>query len=330
MKFKTYSYLIISFLFIFVSCSKENNQQSLRERKLREITLPTKITILDFDTSNTEFLPDSLSKDLNDLTQKNFSVKPRMQLNYEPKWAIGYKIKTDKDFDILIVEQGTTSKIRCLITISKKPPIKIISSIIVAIDNYKETNNVIESELWASDISHDLTVKVNRQYEKIENSNNINLDENLENENIFTSEEKFKILPTGMIEFIKKPKFVKNDSLIIDKKYNVAVIYLNKLDPQISEYNEEWLLNSNELENICNYNSIQTQYCYNNFDSVFIKNPHGKIVDTINIKNFVNENKMGFILAKNNKTPIYFPFKNNKEYIEPFSQYFDMPFIIKE
>ena len=329
MHIKNPIFIFLFFIFLFLSCNDEENNLKLRKRALKEITLPTKISILDYDTSNTEYLPDSLSKELNNLTSNNNSLKPQLQLNYDNKWAIGYKIKTDKDFDILVVEQGKYSKIRCLITISKKQPIKIISSIIVAIDNYKETKNSIESELWTSDITNDLLVRVNKQYEKIENNTNIYIDENIENNNVFITEDKFKILPDGKIEFIKKNIPTKIDSNIIDKKYQVVLIFMKKTEDESAQFSENWLVNNTEIQNICTENSVQSQYCYDNFESAIIKNSIGKNIDTLNIKNIIKDYNVGYIVAKNNKTPQYIPYTNINEILLSFSQYFEFQFIIK-
>jgi len=312
------------------SCSNDDDVQTLRDKTIKELTLPAKVSLVDYDSSNTEFLSDTLSKQLNGLTGRFPGEKPQLKLSYDQKWSIGYKIKSDKDFDIMVVEQGKNSKIRCLITISKKNPIQIISSIIVALDNYKESIGLIESEVWTSDISKDLLVKVNKQYEKIKNSEtNKNSEADINDKNVALTEETYKILSSGKIEIMKKNYQAKIDSTL-NNKYDAIIFYMVKASDESPQLSEDWLLYNNEIQTICNENNIQTQYCYENFEKVSITNSKGKIIETLNIKPFVDEFSSGYIVAKNDKKPMFIPFSKPVETLPLISKYFGVELLVKQ
>jgi len=322
--------IYFSIILILSSCNNNDDVQTLRDKTIKELTLPAKVSLVDYDSSNTEYLSDTLSQQLNSLTGRFPGEKPQLKLSYDQKWSIGYKIKSDKDFDIMVVEQGKNSKVRCLITISKKIPIQIISSIIVALDNYKESLGSIESEVWTSDISKDLLVKVNKQYEKIKNTE-INKKSESENDgkNIALAEETYKILPSGKIEIMKNTYQTKIDSTI-NKKYDIVIIFMIKATDESPQLSEDWLLYNNDIQNICSENNIQTQYCYDNFEKVNISNSKGKTIETLNIKTFVDEFSSGYIVAKNDKKPLYIPFSKPEESLPLISKYFGVELILKQ
>lgn len=311
-------YMISMLIFLF-SCSRENNENSLRNQTINELVLPATINFSETDTSIREYLSEELTKQLNELNKNQIQDHSKIKYNYQDKWNIGYKIKSEKDFDIMVVEQLGEAKIKCLITISKKNPIRIISSIIVALDNYQEKKGILESENWTSEISSDLKVKVKKHYEKIVDENEVSKP----GLNVVNNHDLYKILPDGTIENISKNDGNKKDS-IMSSKYDVVIIFMNKLADEAPQLSEDWLLFNTEIENFCNSSDIQVQYCYDNFEQVSIVNSKKKTVAKLNIKKYSQQYNSGYILASDDSPMIYIPYGPSDVTIKYIKQYFKL------
>jgi hypothetical protein len=309
---------VVSLLLSLYSCTNRDDKNSLREQTIKELNLPATINFSESDTALRESLSEDLTKQLYELNKNQLKDKSKIKFNYHDKWNIGYRIKSDKDFDIMVVQQEKDAKIKCLVTISKKKPIRIISSIIVALDNYNETKGVLESENWTSEISPDLTVKVNKHYEKI-------LDEDVatssKGSNVENNHDLYKILPDGKIEFISKNEPGKQDSSLL-KKYDAVIIFMNKPADEAPQLSEDWLLYNTEVENYCATVGIQVQYCYDNFTNVTILNPKKKAIAKLNIQKSVDQYGSGYIFASDDTPLIYVPFGPSEETIKYIKQYF--------
>ena len=315
------SFLLISiiglFLFLF-SCSNRDDKNSLREQTIKELNLPATINFSETDTVLSESLSEDLAKQLYELNKNQLKDHSKIKFNYQDKWNIGYRIKSDKDFDIMVVQQEKDAKIKCLITINKKKPIRIISSIIVALDNYKETKGILESENWTSEISPDLTVKVNKHYEKIlnEDTKTASSGSNIEN-----NHDLYKILPDGKIEFVSKNEPSKQDSSVL-RKYDAVIIFMNKPADEAPQLSEDWLLYNTEVENYCGTVGIQVQYCYDNFNNVNVFNSKKKSLAKFNIQKYVDQYGSGYLFVSDDTPLIYAPFGPSEETIRFIKQYF--------
>ena len=100
------SIVLVICLLVVSSCSEGGKDQSLREQTIKELKLPATISFLDTDTSNIEFLNQELCNQLNSINKSQHQNASKINFNYQEKWNIGYRIKSDKDFDIMVVEQG--------------------------------------------------------------------------------------------------------------------------------------------------------------------------------------------------------------------------------
>jgi hypothetical protein len=316
-----YNWLVIVVfgLLTLGACSHGDKDQTLREQTIKELKLPATISFSENDTSNSEFLNQELSEQLNSINKSQLNDNSKIKFNYQEKWNVGYRIKSDKDFDIMVVEQGKDSKVKCLITISKKKPVRIISSIVVALDNYKETKGVLESENWTSEISPDLTVKVNKHYEKILNEDETSATGN----NVANNQALYRILPDGKIEYITKNDGAKQDS-ILAKKFDAVIIFMNKPADEAPQLSEDWLLYNTEVENFCETSGIQVQYCYDNFENVNILNSKKKPITKINIQKFVDQFSSGYILISDDTQMMYVPFGKSEETIKYITKYFQL------
>ncbi|MEI6347348.1 MAG: hypothetical protein WCP69_05305 [Bacteroidota bacterium] len=313
------SIVLVICLLVVSSCSEGSKDQSLREQTIKELKLPATISFLDTDTSNIEFLNQELCNQLNSINKSQHQNASKINFNYQEKWNIGYRIKSDKDFDIMVVEQGKDSKVKCLITISKQKPVRIISSIIVALDNYKEAKGVLEAENWTSEISPDLVVKVNKHYEKILNDDEVES----KGANVANNQDLYKILADGKIEIVSKNEASKQDSIIL-KKYSTVIIFMNKPTDEAPQLSEDWLLFNTEVENFCTSSGIQAQYCYDNFENVAILNIKKKQIAKINIQKFVDQYGSGYLLTSDDTQPLYVPFGPSEETIKYIRQYFQI------
>lgn len=306
-------------LFFIVSCDRGDNKNSLREQTIKELKLPATINFSESDTSLREFLSEELSGQLNELNKNQIKDHSKIKFNYQDKWNIGYRIKSEKDFDIMVVEQEGDAKIKCLITLSKKKPIKIISSIIVALDNYNEVKGVLESENWSSEINTDLTVKVKKHYEKIVDDHEVVT----EGSSVVNNHDIYKISADGKINVISKSDGIKQDSTL-NQKYDVVVIFMNKPTDEAPQLSEDWLLFNTEVENFCSSVDIQVQYCYENFDQVSVLNSKKKTIAKLNIKKIAQQYNSGYVLASDGLPMIYVPYGSSDETIKYIKQYFKL------
>lgn len=311
-------FIALGMLLSLFSCTNRDDKNSMREQTIKELNLPATINFSESDTALRESLSEDLTKQLYELNKNQLKDKSKIKFNYQDKWNIGYRIKSDKDFDIMVVQQEKDAKIKCLVTVSKKKPIRIISSIIVALDNYNEAKGVLESENWTSEISPDLTVKVNKHYEKIldEDEPSTSKGSNVEN-----NHDLYRILPDGKIEFVSKNESVKMDSLA-SKKYDAVIIFMNKPNDEAPQLSEDWLLYNTEVENYCATAGVQVQYSYENFTNVAILNPKKKAIAKLNIQKYVDQYGSGYIFASDDTPLIYVPFGPSEETIKYIKQYF--------
>lgn len=303
-------------LFLF-SCTREENKNSLRNQTISELVLPATINFSESDSSIRESLSADLSSQLNELNKNQVKDHSKIKYNYQDKWNIGYKIKSEKEFDIMVVEQQGDAKIKCLITISKKAPIRIISSIIVALNNYQEDKGILESENWTSEISTDLEVKVKKHYEKIMDENEVTNP----GSSVVNNHDLYKILPDGKIEIISKSDVVKKDSTL-PVKYDVVIIFMNKPADGAPQMSEDWLLFNTEVENFCSTAGIQVQYCYENFSNVGILGPRKKVITKLNIQKIVDQHSSGYIFTSDDTPLIFVPFGPSEETIKFIKQYY--------
>lgn len=306
-------------MLVFYACSNDEKSQSLREQTINELNLPATISFSETDTTNKEFLNQELSEQLNKINQNQNKNDSKIKFNYQEKWSVGYRIKSDKDFDIMVVEQGKDSKVKCLITISKKKPIRVISSIVVALDNSKESKGILEAENWTSEISPDLLVKVNKHYEKILNDDETAPTDN----NVANNQDLFKILSDGKIQYVTKSDAPKFDSLLL-KKYNVVIVFMNKPADEAPQLSEDWLLYNTEVENYCTAVGVQVQYCYENFENVNILNVKKKAIAKINIQKYVTQYNSGYLLVSDVNPAVYVPFGPSEETTKMIKQYFQI------
>jgi hypothetical protein len=317
---KTAHLAIVACLLLFIiSCGHIDDKNSLREQTIKELKLPATINFSESDTSLREFLSDELTGQLNELNKNQLKDHSKIKFNYHDKWNIGYRIKSGKDFDIMVVEQEGDAKIKCLITLSKKKPIKIISSIIVALDNYNEVKGVLESENWSSEINTDFTVKVKKHYEKIVDEHEVTNS----GSSVVNDHDIYKISEDGQITVISKTDATKQDSTLI-QKYDAVIIFMNKPSDEAPQLSEEWLLYNTEVENFCATSGIQIQYCYDNFEQVSIFNSKKKAVAKLNIKKYALQYNSGYILASDDTPMIYVPYGSSDETIKYIKQYFNL------
>lgn len=309
---------IVGLLLFLFSCSQGNDKNSLREQTIKELNLPATINFSESDSSLSEALSEELTSQLYELNKKQMTDKSKIKFNYQDKWHIGYRIKADKGFDIMVVQQEKDAKIKCLITVSKQKPIRIISSIIVALDNYNEAKGMLESENWTSEISPDLTVKVNKHYEKILNED---VENNSQGSNVENNHDIYRIQPDGKIESVSKKESNKQDSLAL-KKYNAVIIFMNKPSDEDPQLSEDWLLFNTEVENYCETVGILVQYCYDNFSNVTILNSKKRPLAKINIQKFVDQFSSGYIFTSSDNPLIYVPFGPSEETIRYIKQYY--------
>lgn len=308
---------IICVVLSLFSCTREDDKKSLRNQTISELILPATINFSESDSSIRESLSADLSSQLNELNKNQVKDHSKIKYNYQDKWNIGYKIKSEKDFDIMVVEQQGDAKIKCLITISKKAPIRIISSIIVALNNYQEDKGILESENWTSEISSDLEVKVKKHYEKIMDENEVTKP----GSNVVNNHDLYKILPDGKIEIISKSDVVKKDSTL-PVKYDVVIIFMNKPTDGAPQMSEDWLLYNTEVENFCATAGIQVQYCYENFANVGIFGPRKRVISKLNIQKLVDQHSSGYIFTSDDTPLIFVPFGPSEETIKFIKQYY--------
>lgn len=310
---------IFLLMIVVYSCSYSNEKNSMREQTIKDLNLPATINFSKSDTMLSESLSGELSQQLYELNKNQLKDHSKIKFNYQEKWNIGYRIKSDRDFDIMVVQQEKDAKIKCLVTISKKKPIRIISSIIVALDNYNEVKGVVESENWSSEIAPDLTVKVNKHYEKISDENS----KSTNGTNVENNHDLYKILPDGQIQIIQKKEVAKLDS-IASKKFDVVLIFMKKPadgDPQLSE---DWLLYNTEIENFCATVGVQVQYCYDNFATIGILNNKKKIITKLNIQKIVDSQNSGYVFVSDDSPMIFVPFGPSDETIKYIRKYFKL------
>ena len=74
---------LIIVLLLVSACSHSDKDQTLREQTIKELKLPATISFSENDTSNSEFLNQELSEQLNSLNKSQLNDNSKIKFNYQ-------------------------------------------------------------------------------------------------------------------------------------------------------------------------------------------------------------------------------------------------------
>lgn len=324
------------FIISFISCkNNKGSDDSIGNKIYPELKPPFRIGVNQIQEKDSTF-DIELTKFKERLIKSIQIQNPILQFEYQNRWKICYKVNSEKNFDIYVVEQTDEKDASSLmlITTQKANPQNIISAVMVGLENYIENPNKIEAEDWSAFIDENLSIKVLKKYETIISSNNENLIDLSENSNIKKSideiEETYKINDDGSIVFIDKAIFNKQSAIKQDLSYR-AVIAFNKINSDDNiENSDEWMINNVEIQNACQLQNILFIQTFDNFNNVIISNNEGIQLDTIDISIITEKMQKGYVLVHSKMDPSFVDFTDKNTILTAISAYFNIDLLFDE
>lgn len=333
-KLKHFQFIIFAFLIIASSCNSGKEKETNHLLLYPELKPPFRIGVNQI--SDKDSIPELQLNFKNKLVNDEKSQSQILQFEYKNNWKVCYKINTDKQFDILIVQQTNPSDAHSLmlITTQKDNPDNVISALIVGLENYSENEEKIESEDWNSFINSDLSINVRKEYQAIFNTEigkNETFSERVNTKtNVTEVEEKYQIKDDGKISFIDKAIFSKPSIQQKELSYRAVIAFKSSNEELDDPMNDEWLLNNVEIQNTCSYQNIFFIQAYDNFGQVFITDNFGNIMDTIDITFATNKILKGYVMIHSKYTPNYIDYSDKKTVLTAISSYFNINLLLDE
>ncbi|MCL2131226.1 MAG: hypothetical protein FWH36_02035 [Lentimicrobiaceae bacterium] len=258
--------------------------------------------ILPIDIAN------QLYKHLNRFEGEQFNILTKMPEN----WAIECMLPSfSPDFAIWIVSNVGESAVKLLATLTTAENPMVIQALPIAYNIAIEKTNYIESEFWTADIDNSYNIIVTKKYERLYSI----IEENTENKSVsVTKKDNYTIELNGKIAY-QKPETFDADYLAIVQFADTAVVGM--LD-------EDWVLNSMEIQEKIEPLGIFFVTATSDFDKVEIKNYHGETVDIVDISSFINRHNMGYLALKKGEKTLFIPYSAADVCLQKVENQFNM------
>ena len=303
-------------LFVFCSCfnSKEEECNMLN---ISELPLPCSIKCNNIIDDSANILPleiaNQLLRHLNRFEGEQFNIVTKMP----ETWAIECKLPAfSPDFDIWIVSNLGESAIKLLATITTAETPTLIQALPIAYNIAIEKTNYIESEFWSAEIDNSYNIAVTKKYERLYSI----IEENAGNKsNSLTKQDSYTIELNGKITY-QKPETFDINYLAIVQFTDTSVV---------GSLNEDWVLNSIEIQEQIESLNILFVTVTTAFDRVEIKNYHGETVDIVDISSFINKHNMGYLALKKGEKTLFIPYVPAAQCLQKAEGYFKMEIVAK-
>lgn len=311
-----YFFLLGLSFFIFQSCFNKKEDKS-NPLNINEQSLPCSIKCNNTLSDTANILPleiaNQLYKHLNRFEGGQFNILTKMP----DTWAIECKLPSfSPDFDIWIVSNTGESVIKLLVTVTTAEIQTVIRALPIAYNVAIEKTNYIESEFWSADIDHSYNVVVTKKYDRLYSI----IEENAENKsNTITKKDNYTIELDGKITY-QKPETFEIDYLAIVQFADTSVVGM--LD-------EDWILNSIEIQEQIETLDILFVTVTSNFERVEIENYYGEIVDIVDISNFITKHNIGYLALKKGEKTLFIPYSTADKCLQKAESYFKMDIVAK-
>jgi hypothetical protein len=309
-------FLCLMLLFVFCSCFNRKADEG-NELDISEIALPYNIKCNNMLSDSVNILPleiaNQLFKHLNRFEGESFHILTKMP----ETWAVECKLPPfSPDFDIWIVSNIGESVIKLLVTITTSENQTVIQALPIAYNIAIEKTNYIESEFWSAEIDPAYNIIVDKKYERLYSI----IEENTENKsNSITKKDNYKIELDGKISYQKPETF--------DMDYRAIVQFADT--SVVGMLNEDWVLNSMEIQEHIEELGILFVTVTGGFDHVEIKNYHGETIDIVDISGFINKHNMGYLALKKGEKTFFIPYASATQCLQKAENYFGVEIIAK-
>ena len=303
-------------LFVLQSCfhSKEEDSNTLI---INEQTLPYTVKCNNILSDSVAMLPldiaNQLFKHINRFEGEPFNLAMQMP----DAWTVECSLPSfSPDFAIWIIANSGEATIKLLATITTTEEPTVIQALPIAYSIAIEKANYIESELWFADIDNSYNIVVTKKYERLYSI----IEENTDNKsNTITKKDNYTIELDGKIAYQKPETFA------ID--YNAIIQFADT--SVVGRLDEDWVLNSIEIQEQIESLGILFVTVTSAFDRVEITNYYGEIVDIVDISGFIGKHDMGYLALKKGEKTLFIPYATADKCLQKAETYFKLEIVAK-
>jgi len=303
-------------LFFFLSCSN-NKDEGNDIQNIEEQSFPCTIECNNTISDSVNLLPVGVANQLFKHIKKFEGTQFNILTKMPDTWGIECKLPSfSPNFELWIVSNTGESFIKLLAIVTAAENPTIIQALPIAYNVAVEEANYIESEYWSADIDNTYNVIVAKKYERLYSIT----EQNIENKSISTTKkDSYKIELDGKISYQKPETF--------DADYNAIIQFADT--SVIGSLNEDWVLNSMEVQEKIESLNILFITVTSYFDKVEIKNYYGETVDIVDISNFINKHNMGYLALKKGEKTLFIPYSTAERCLQKAEEYFKVDIIEK-
>ena len=309
-----HSFLSI-FLFVFLFSCTNAVKEECNVLEIEELPLPCTIECSNRTGDSVNLLPLSIENQLFKHIKKFEGTPFNISVKMPENWVIECKLPAfSPDFEILILSNEGEAYVKILAAIT--PDDKVIQALPVAYNVAMEEKNYIESEYWSAEIDETYNIIVTKKHERLYSIT----EQSAENKSVSTTiKDSYKIELNGKISYQKPETF--------DLDYNAIIQFADT--SVIGQLNEDWILNSIEVQEKIESLNILFITATAHFERVEIKNYYGETVDIVDITNFINKHNMGYLALKKGEKPLFIPYSTAEKCLQKAEGYFKMDILEK-